>query len=169
MTTRPLHQRLLAALARLAAWPLALLILFEEWGWEPLQQALARLGRWLGLSALEARIARLRPHPALAVLVLPWLCLIPVKVLALWLIGKGHTLVGLAVILLAKVLGTALVARLFSLTHRALMQLPWFASLYARWSAWKAALLTKVRAAWPWRWARAMRRRWRHWRTRARP
>ena len=36
---------------RLLALPVALLLLFEEWGWEPLQRAIAWLARW-GAAAL---------------------------------------------------------------------------------------------------------------------
>lgn len=41
-------------------------------------------------------------------------------------LGLGH-------VLAAKLVGTALAARLFQLTHPALMQLHWFARLYAPW------------------------------------
>ena len=152
-------------LKRLAAWPLALLILFEEWGWEPLQRGLAWLGRTLGLAWLENAIRRLPPYPALAVFLLPSLMLLPVKITALWLIGRGHAVLGAAVIVAAKVVGTAVVARLFSLTHDALMRLAWFARLYTRWTMWKDGLLAYVRASWPWRWGRWVKRRWqRQWR-----
>ena len=57
-------------------------------------------------------------------------------------------------ILSAKVVGTAIVARLFSLTQPALMRLAWFAKLYGRWVIWKTALLAQVRASWAWRFGR---------------
>jgi hypothetical protein len=149
---------------RFASWPLALLILFEEWGWQPLQQAVAWLGARLGLQWLESRIRALPPYAALAVFLLPSLMLLPVKLLALWLIGNGHVVLGTAVIVAAKIAGTAVVARLFTLTQPALMRLGWFARLYGRWTAWKEALLAYVRASWPWRWGRVARRRWqRQW------
>lgn len=47
--------------------------------------------------------------------------------------------------LTAKLVGTSVVARLFALTQPALMTLPWFARLYARWSAWKTSLLEHTR------------------------
>ncbi|GAB2606875.1 hypothetical protein GCM10027034_45250 [Ramlibacter solisilvae] len=156
---------MLQALGRLLAWPLALLILFEEWGWEPLQRALLRLAQALRLEWIEPRIRALPPYAALALFLLPTLLLLPVKLLALWLIGHQHALLGGAVIVTAKVAGTAVVARLFSLTQPALLRLDWFASLYLRWTAWKNALLAHVRASWPWRWGRAMKRQWqRRWR-----
>jgi hypothetical protein len=136
----------------------ALLILFEEWGWEPLQRALGRLARLPPLAALERRIARLPPYGALAVFAVPSVALVPVKVAALWLIGKGHVALGAAVVVLAKLIGTALLARLFLLTRPALLRLAWFARAYAAWTAWKEALLARVRASWPWRAARATKR-----------
>jgi hypothetical protein len=140
-------------------WPLALLILFEEWGWEPLQRALAWLGQKLGLTAVAAWIQRLPPYAALALFAIPALALLPIKLLALWLIGQGRALLGALVILATKLIGTAVVARLFTLTQPALMRLAWFARLYARWSAWKESLLAWVRASVAWRSARALRRR----------
>ena len=155
-------------LRRLGGGLLALLILFEEWGWEPLHRLLARLGRLPVLRQLEAAIARLPPHAALVVFLVPALALLPVKLLALGLIAQGQRMLGLAVIMVAKLVGTAVVARLFALTQPALMQLPWFARAYGRWSVWKAALLVQVRATWAWRVARVVRRRvqhgWARWR-----
>ena len=160
-------QRLAQLLRRAAGAVLALLILFEEWGWEPLQRALARLGRLPLLRQLEAFIARLPPAAALVVFLVPALLLLPVKLAALALIAQGQRLLGLAVIVLAKLVGTAIVARLFTLTRPALMQLPWFAHLFSRWTAWKDALLARVRASWAWRWGRAVKRQarrgWARW------
>ncbi len=154
---------LLAVLAWPLKWLLALLILFEEWGWEPLQQALARLARWPGLRWVEARVRRLPPYAALLLFALPALALLPIKLLALWLIGQGRAWAGLLVIVLAKLVGTAIVARLFTLTQPALMRLAWFARGHAAWTAWKGALLAWARASAPWQAARAWRLRWRRW------
>lgn len=134
----------------LATTLLALVILFEEWGWEPLQRVLARIGRWPGFRWIEARVVALPPRWALAVLLLPSLALLPVKLLALWAISRGHALLGALVIVAAKLGGTAVVARLFALTRPALMRMPWFARNYQRWTVWKQALLDRVRASAPW-------------------
>ncbi len=150
---------LLRLVKALFGWLLALLILFEEWGWEPLQRVLAWMGRWPGLRWIEGRIRVLPPYAALAIFFLPTLLLIPVKLLALWLIAQGKVLSGTLFILAAKLIGTAIVARLFALTQPALMQLDWFARLYARWIRWKEALLVQVRASWPWRLGRVMKHR----------
>lgn len=151
------------ALGRLLAWPFALIIVFEEWGWEPLQRALARLTQQLHLARLEAWVRGLPPYAALALFLLPSLALLPVKLAALTLIARGHALLGAAVIVAAKLAGTAIVARLFTLTQPALMQLAWFATLYVRWTGWKQVWLDRVRASWPWRWARVVKRRTARW------
>jgi len=138
---------------------LALLILFEEWGWEPLQRLAARIARLPPLAWLEARIAALPPAAAVAVFLVPALALLPVKLLALWLIGRGQALLGVLLIVIAKVAGTALVARLFHLTQPALMRLAWFARWYGHWTVWKQAILARVRASWTWRAARVLKHR----------
>jgi hypothetical protein len=102
---------------------LALLILFEEWGWEPLKRAMAWLMRWRALAWIERAIARLSPYAALATFAAPTLLLLPVKLAALWLVGHGQATLGLAVIVAAKLAGTALIARLFQVTQPALMRL----------------------------------------------
>jgi hypothetical protein len=145
---------------------LALLILFEEWGWVPLQQLLARIGRWPGLRWVEGCVRNLPPWGAVAVFALPTALLLPVKLLALWAMGRGHVALGLMVIVLAKVVGTAVVARLFALTHPALMRLHWFAWAHAHWMRLKTAVLERARASWAWRMARVIQRQWRkRWRT----
>ena len=149
----------LRALAGLAAWLLALVVVFEEWGWLPLQALLERLGRWPGLRWIEAWVRQLPPWAALMVFALPTALLLPIKLLALWAVGNGHVVWGMAVIALAKVVGTAVVARLFTLTRPALLQLRWFAWGYAHWLRFKERLLLRVRASWPWRLARVLKRR----------
>lgn len=138
---------------------LALIILFEEWGWEPLQRALARLARLPPVGWLEDRIRALPPYAALAVFALPALALLPVKLLALGWIAGGHVLAGAAVVVVAKIVGTALVARLFVLTRPSLMTLAWFATAYGRWTRWKDGVFARVRASWPWRAGRIAKRR----------
>jgi hypothetical protein len=138
---------------------LALLILFEEWGWEPLRRVFALIARLPVIRHVEALLKRLPPRWAFVVLVMPSLLILPIKLLAVWLIAKGRVTLGVGVIVAAKVGGTALLAWLFQLIQPALMQLPWFARFYARWTAWKAELLAWVRASAVWRTARAIKLR----------
>jgi len=141
----------------------AIILLFEEWGWEPLAALLARLARLPVWALIERRISELPPWAAVAVFALPVLVLFPVKLLALFVIGHGHALTGVGVLLAAKLLGTALVARLFTLTQPALMQLGWFARWYPRWKAWKDRVIAQVRASALWQAARQWKARSRLW------
>ena len=138
---------------------LAIVLLFEEWGWEPLAALLARLARLPLLAWIERRIQALPPWGAVLAFALPALGLLPVKLLALYFIGNGHSMLGLGVLLAAKLVGTALVARLFTLTQPALMQLPWFARWYPRWKNWKDGLIAQVRESSLWRAVRRLKLR----------
>jgi len=137
----------------------ALLILFEEWGWEPLRRVFALLARLPLIHQFESLLKRLPPRWALVVLLLPSLLILPVKLLAVWLVAEGRVTLGIALIVAAKLIGTALLAWLFQLIQPALMQLAWFARVHGRWTAWKAELLAWVRASAVWRSARAIKLR----------
>jgi hypothetical protein len=157
MTLRPLWRALRGVLLALAA----VVIFIEEWGWRPLSAWAARLALWPPFARLEARIRTLPPRWALLLFIVPALALFPVKLVALWLIHLGHTALGVAVIVLAKLLGTALVGRLFVLTEAQLMQFAWFARALAWWLATKQRVREAVQRAAAWRAARAWMRRWR--------
>ena len=129
----------------------------------PLQRLLARIGRWPGLRWVEGWVRSLPPWAAVAVFALPTTLLLPIKLLALWAMGRGHVALGVLVIMLAKVIGTAVVARLFALTHPALMQLRWFAWTHAHWMRLKTTVLVRARASWAWRMARVAKRQCRRW------
>ena len=139
--------------------PLALFLLFEEWGWEPLAACFAALGRLPVWRQLERLVLRLPPWAALLAFGVPVLTLIPLKLLALYLLGEGHVGTGLGLILAAKIAGTALTARLFQLTHPALMQIGWFARGYGVFKPWKDYKLRQVRTSWPWRAGRRLKQR----------
>jgi len=125
----------------------ALVLLIEEWGWRPLAAWAARLARWPPLQRLEARLRTVPPRVALALFLVPAVALFPVKLLALWLISQGRTALGVAVIIAAKVLGTALVGRLFILTEPQLMQFAWFARALAWWRETKRGIVAAVQAS----------------------
>jgi hypothetical protein len=146
-------------LARALEFLLALIIVLEEWGWRPLADLLGRLGRWRPWAAVESVIIRLPPYAALVVFVLPSALLLPLKFLALFLVAKGQIVLAGLLFLAAKVVATALVARLFMLTQPALMQIGWFASAHDTLMPWKDALVERVHASWPWRAGRVLKER----------
>ena len=80
-------------------------------------------------------------------LVLPGLLLLPVKLLALLAIAHGHALSGIATIVLAKVGGAAVVARLYMLTLPALLAVGWFARCHGWFMAMKTRCLDYLRTS----------------------
>ncbi|HZT46916.1 MAG TPA: hypothetical protein VFA64_03000 [Hyphomicrobiaceae bacterium] len=141
---------------------LALVIVFEEWGWRPLAELVGRLARWRPIAAIESVIIRLPPYAALVVFVLPTTLLLPLKLVALVLIANGRVVLAGLLFVAAKVVATALIARLFMLTQPALMQIGWFAWGYETVMPWKDALTARVRASWAWRMGRLAKERVRH-------
>ena len=150
----------------------ALIVLFEEWGWRPLQDLLGRLQRFRIWAALERWVAQLPPYGALAAFSVPAAVLLPFKFLALYLLAGAHVFSAALVFITAKVAGTALVARIFILTKPQLMQIGWFATAYEKFVPWKDALFKKIRSSYTWRYGRMIKTRvrleaiqtWRVWR-----
>jgi hypothetical protein len=138
---------------------LALVIVFEEWGWRPLADLVGRLARWRPWATIESVIIRLPPYAALVAFVLPSMLLLPLKLLAVFLVARGQIVLAGLLFAAAKVVATALVARLFMLTQPALMQIGWFAWAYNTIIPWKDALVDRVHASWPWRAGRVLKER----------
>ena len=100
--------------------------------------------------------------------VVPSSLLLPVKLLALWFIEAGRPLLGLAVIIAAKLLGTALVGRLFIPLEPQLRQFTAFVRALDWWLATKRRVLAALHASQLRRRAHAARRVWRIWLRRVR-
>ena len=141
----------------------ALWILGEEWLWEGLKRGMQWLGRLPLVRSLEGRIAKASPPTAIALFVAPCLLLLPAKLLAFWLMGTGHATAGLLVFVAAKLFGTALLARLFTLTKPALLTIDWFRRLHDWIVAIKLRLLGYVRGLRVVIWVRAVSARVRNW------
>lgn len=137
----------------------AVVIAIEEWGWRPLTAWAARLAQWPPLRRLEARIRAASPLVALLLFAVPALLLFPLKVAALWLVHGGHAAIGVAIIVLAKLLGTALVGRLFIITEPQLMRFAWFAHAVAWWRRTKQRVRAAIERSAAWQ---AVRRLHRH-------
>lgn len=129
----------------------ALLLLFLEWGWQPLERAASSLSKYFVFARLESWIKSLPPYGALALFAAPALCLIPVKLFAIYLFASGHPILGVGLIIAAKVAGTGIVARIFMLTHPQLMEIGWFARGYNQFIPWKERMFAQIRASSAWR------------------
>lgn len=135
----------------------AVTIVFWEWGWRPLVALLGRLGRLRPIAALETVVRGLPPYAALAVFALPSLLLLPLKLISFVLIAKGYKLAAAALFAGAKIVGTALVARIYMLTEAALMRIGWFKRAYDIFMPYKQALSAWVRESAVWRFGRRIK------------
>ncbi len=135
--------RLFAPLVYLAA----IILLVEEWFWDIGEAMIKRIAAWPPIPALETQLKRLPPYGALAAFMLPAILLLPVKLLALYAIAHGHALWGVVVIILAKVGGAAIVARLYSLTRPTLLAVPWFARWHDKFMLFKDKMVNRLRAS----------------------
>lgn len=152
-----LGRALWAVLGHGLAVVVALIVVFEEWGWRPLANLLGTLARLRPIAWLEARIRTLPPYAALAVFALPSASLFPLKLLALYLIAQGKTVLATGLFIGAKVVGTALIARLYMLTEHALMQIAWFKRAYDFLMPYKHALVDWVHESTVWRYGRLVK------------
>ncbi len=135
----------------------ALILIFEEWGWKPLAEAMASLARFRPWAMLETWIASLPPYGALLVFALPTTILLPLKFFSIWLLAHSYFLTAGALFIAAKIASTALIARIFLLTRPALMQIGWFARAYNKFVPWKDALFARIRASYSWRYGRMLK------------
>ena len=122
---RPLRAVLLALAA--------IVIFIEEFGWRPLARWAARFAQWPPLARLEARLRQVSPRQALVLFLVPAVVLFPIKILALWLIHGGQSVLGVSLLVAAKLVGTALVGRLFMLVEPQLMSFDRFARVVQWW------------------------------------
>jgi hypothetical protein len=141
----------------------ALVVLFLEWGWRPLEAALARLSKYFVIARFEAWLKELPPYGALAMFAAPAVCLFPLKLIALYLFATGHPVLGVVLIGGAKVVGTAVVAHIFVLTQPQLMQIGWFKAAYERFMPWKERMFAEIRASAVWRNGRIARVEIKRW------
>ena len=141
----------------------AAIMFFEEWLWEHLTTFMAWVARARVFRWLEAKLAALPPYLAMVVFLVPGLMLLPVKIAALFLMAKGHPGGGLLIIIVAKVAGTAVVARLFAVCRPALLTIGWFRHLYEWIVRVKTRLYTAVKSLPAWamavRWKNAIKAR----------
>lgn len=113
-------------------WLAAIIFLVEEFIWDFTAGFMARLGALRAIHAVEKRIAALPPRWAVLAFLLPGSILIPAKLLGLHAIAQGHWLIGSMTFIMAKIIGMALISRIFNLTRPALLRINWFANLYAK-------------------------------------
>jgi hypothetical protein len=113
---------------------LALVFLFEAWLWDHLRPLVAAVVNLIAWDRLKARLARLvewlPPWAVLIVFVIPFIVLLPLKFLEVYLLVHRQWIAAILVLVLAKLLGLGVTAFIFDVTRPKLLQMAWFARLY---------------------------------------
>ncbi|OAI11627.1 hypothetical protein A1507_20050 [Methylomonas koyamae] len=115
---------------------LAVLLIIEEWLWDFLSACGHYLALWLRLESVERWLSRTSPPMALLAIAVPIMIVTPINLAALSLLVHGLLLQGILLELFAKLLGTLLVARVFSLTKPQLLTFTPIAFIYHTVSGW---------------------------------
>ncbi|AYB51460.2 hypothetical protein [Ralstonia solanacearum] len=139
----------------------ALILLFEEWIWNAMLRATARLVAHPWIQAAEQRLAKLEPVEALCAFVLPALTMLPFKFAAIYVLARGYLVTGIAVLMLAKVVSTTLGARIYVVVRPQLQQVGWYARLESRFLTWKRRIVEALRATPTWQALQAHLAAWR--------
>jgi len=137
-------------LKRLLTPPLIVLASLLMWLEECLWVLLKRITAWIDLvpfvRRLEAALLRLPPYPMMIVFLLPMTLLFPLKIVAVYWATKGYWLASLGLLATAKVLGTAVVARMYVVCQPKLKTIGWFCRLHDWLIATRDHLYAAVRA-----------------------
>lgn len=142
--------------------PVAAAIVFiEETLIRYLSRVTAALARLEPIARLEAWLKTLPPWAAVLAFAAPSLILMPVKLATLWFLAIGRPGLALVAVVLGKMIGTAIVARLYRILHPALSTLPWFVRADTWFFHWRDRIYAFVRSLPAWQQAAELVRRWR--------
>jgi len=139
----------------------ALILLFEEWIWNAMLRATARLARHPWVQVAERKLATLEPIEALCVFILPMLVLLPFKLAAFYVLARGKVIAGTLVLILAKMTSTALGARIYYVVRPQLHTIAWYARWETAFLAWKRRVVAALRATPTWQALQARIATWR--------
>ena len=109
---------------------LAIIFLIEAWLWDRLEPVVARVIAIIPLARLKAELARridkLPPLGTLVLLVLPAGAVLPLKMLAFWLMATGAWIEGVGVFVFAKLGAIGTTAFVFEAGRDKLLSSPGF-------------------------------------------
>jgi hypothetical protein len=141
----------------------AAIVFFEEVLLHYLGLAMARLARWEPVRRLETWLAGLPPWAALIAFVAPSTLVLPVKLAAVWFALQGRFGLAMAAIVIGKIVGTALLARLYKVLRPTLLRLSWYLATETWLFEWRDKIYAFVRALPAWQAVTALSRRAKAW------
>ncbi|MGZ5007642.1 MAG: hypothetical protein ACXWE9_05985 [Methylobacter sp.] len=136
---------------------LAIFLIIEEWLWDLLTALGRRLSQWLNLQQFEQWLSQTSPNMALTAFSIPLLIVTPINLLAFGLLAKGLIVQGILMEVLAKLLGTLLVARVFALTKPQLLTFAFLNLTYTTITYWLQWAHAKVTENDIYRWAKQLK------------
>ncbi len=146
--------------------PIAAAIVFvEQVLIKYLNVATAAFARLPWIARFEAWLLTLPPYAALLAFGLPSLLILPIKVITVWFGLHGQYSLAVGTLIAAKILGTAILARLYRILRPKLMAIPWFAWADTHFFYWRDRAYAFVRALPAWQKAAALIERLRTWLT----
>ena len=131
---------------------LAIILIIEEWLWDILTTLGHSLIRWLRLERFELWLGQASPIMALVAFSIPILIVAPINLVAFELLIHGLVLQGIGLELLAKLLGTVLIARVFALTKPQLLTFSFLRFIYTTITGWLQWAHQKVIETQVYRW-----------------
>lgn len=146
--------------------PLAAAIVFlEQTLIRYLNIVMAAVARWPPVAGLERWLVRLPPYAALCAFVAPSILILPIKLIALWFATTGQYGLAFATLIAGKMLGTAILARLYRILRPTMMAIRWFAAADTWFFYWRDQAYAFVRSLEAWKRATAIVKRVRLWMT----
>lgn len=115
---------------------LAIFLIIEEWLWDFLNALGHILAKLLFLQDFERWLSQTSPLTALLAISIPLLIVTPINLAALFLLAHGLILQGIVLEIVAKLMGTLLVARVFALTKPQLLTFKIIARIYTTITGW---------------------------------
>lgn len=125
-----------ATMKKLLLIPLAIILIIEEWLWDFFSAMGHYLIQLLQLQRFELWLSQASPRTALLTFMVPVLLVTPINLVAIALIVHGLILQGIVLEIFAKLLGTLLIARVFSLTKNQLLTYSIISFVYHGVSGW---------------------------------
>jgi hypothetical protein len=137
---------LLRGAARLMLWPVvAGYMLLNDILWPALRPLIAALASLPVFARLADALRKIPPYPAMALFLVPFAILEPLKLVTLWWAATGHVVSGTVGLLIAHGLTVLIPERLFSVLKPTLLTLPWFAAIWSRIVTTRDKILAWVR------------------------
>jgi hypothetical protein len=132
-----MNQHLKRALEMVIVPLAAAIVFFEQTLIKYLNVGMAAVARWPPIARVEAWLVGLPPYAALCAFVAPSILILPIKFVALWFATMGRYDLALGALVVGKMLGTAVLARLYRILRPRLMTISWFAKLDTWFFYWR--------------------------------